>query len=374
VCAQQLFEVTGLRVAVMDPTGRGDERIFVEPFGPRLGGEWTQVVHGIDFSVAPGEVLAIVGESGSGKTLTTMGALGLLGPTAKVVAGTIRFRDLQLRPTRQLERSRAPRRFLPKRRPRRGERFMEELLDDDYREVLGTEIGVMFQDAVRSWAPAELIGIQAGEPLDEHTGLTTEMINERVLDALGEVQLPRARAFSSFRHELSQGQAQRAMLAAALVKAPALLVADEPLSGLDASVAASVLSLIRDMRDRRAMAMILVTHDLATVASLATRVIVMYLGRIVEEGPVEQIFASPRHPYTEGLLGSIPWAGSERLRPIRGSPPRITDAPADRCGFAPRCNHVTTECLAGVPDLDATGAGRAACVNKHLISLRGVRG
>lgn len=369
---QPIFEVRHLAVAVNDP-GAADNRpqrgVMVEPFGPALPYGWVEAVYDVSFEVAPGEVLAVVGESGSGKTLTVMGSLGLLGPGAKVSRGTVLFDGAQIRPTRALEkhRNRPWRRKVMKR-----ERFMEESLDDDWRRVMGTEVGVLFQNAIGGWNPVEIIGAQAGEALDEHTQLTLEEIKERVLDALGEVELPRVSKFISFPNELSRGQAQRAMLAAALVKGPRLLVADEPLTGLDAGVAASVLNVIREMQKKRQMAMIFVTHDLAQVASLATRVAIMYGGRIVEIGGIAEVFHNPQHPYTEGLLGALPRPGVRRLRPIEGDVPKITDVPMAECSLIPRCPYATEACAAGMPPLIPSASSEVACIRAHELKLQGI--
>lgn len=249
---------------------------------------------------------------------------------------------------------------------------MEESLDNDWRHIMGTEVGVLFQNAIGGWNPVEIIGDQAGEVLDEHTTLSLTEIEERVLDALGEVQLPQRSKFISFPSELSRGQAQRAMLAAALVKGPRLLVADEPLTGLDAGVAAAILKLIRDMQEQRGMAMIFVTHDLAQVAALADRVAVMYGGRIVETGPVEEMFHRPHHPYTAGLLGSIPRPGIRRLRPIEGEVPKITDVPNDRCALIPRCVYAEAVCETRVPPAISHEFGAAACFRTEDLQLPGI--
>ena len=370
-----LYEVRDLQIAVMDQDrwarGGTEDRIYVEPYGPYLAQGFVKAVRGVSFSLDRGEVLAIVGESGSGKSLTAMGALGLLAPGAAVTDGVVEFDGVRLRPTKQLDESRQ--KWWRRRRKRKRIRFMEELLDDDYREILGTRVGVLFQSPVESWTPAGLIGEQAGEALAEHTDLTQEEIVDRVLDALGETQLPKVRGYLSFRHELSRGQAQRAMLAAALVKAPDLLVADEPLSGLDAPVGNAVLELMRDMQQKRGMAMILITHDLATVASMADRVMVMYGGRIVEEGPVDEIFYRPTHPYTEGLLGSSPSMAADRLRPIAGDPPKLTDITDEGCTFAPRCPHAEQACLEGIPTLQPAANSMTACFRAGQITLEGVK-
>ncbi len=370
--SRPIFEVEHLAVAVNDveaAQGRSQEGVMVEPYGPMLPFGWVEAVPDVSFSISPGEVLAVVGESGSGKTLTVMGSLGLLGPGAAVVRGTVWFDGTRIRPTRYLEDKATRRR---RRRPRKKARFMEESLDSDWRHVMGTEVGVLFQNAIGGWNPVEIIGDQAGEVLDEHTTLSLTEIQDRVLDALGEVQLPQRSKFVSLPSELSRGQAQRAMLAAALVKGPQLLVADEPLTGLDAGVAAAILKLIRDMQEQRGMAMVFVTHDLAQVAALADRVAVMYGGRIVETGTVEEVFHRPHHPYTAGLLGSIPRPGISRLRPIEGEVPKITDVPHDRCALIPRCAYAAAICETGVPPAIGDRGGAAACFRAGDLQLRGI--
>ncbi|MCP3977037.1 MAG: ABC transporter ATP-binding protein [bacterium] len=366
-----LLEVENMRVAIQDP-GASAQSIHVEPYGPWLPDGWVVAIPNISFSVDPGEVLAIVGESGAGKSLSALGALGLLSAGSKVVDGTVRFDGVQLRPTRKLEKKRS--RWWRKRRERRYEQFMEELLDEGYRGVLGTRIGVLFQDAVASWAPTAMIGDQAGEVLREHTDMSENEIVDKVLDALGEVRLPKVSKYLSFRHELSRGQAQRAMIASVLIKGPDLLVADEPLSGLDAPVAAAVLDILRELKARRGLAMILITHDLATVAATADRVMVMYGGQVVEEGHVSEIFYRPQHPYTEGLLGSVPSISHKRLVSIEGAPPRIQDVPKAACAFAPRCGYAVEACRQGRPDLRPIAESLVACIRSDELDLAGVRG
>ena len=367
-----IFEVHNLGVAVNDFEAAGrrpQEGLMIEPYGPALPFGWVDAIVDVSFSVAPGEVLGIVGESGSGKTLSVMGSLGLLGAGAKVSRGTVLFDGQQIRPTRSLERQRSKK---WRRKVRKRERFLEELLDDEWRHIMGTEVGVLFQNALGGWNPVEIIGAQAGESLDEHTELSILEIQDRVLDALGEVQLPKQSKYLSFPNELSRGQAQRAMLAAALVKGPRLLVADEPLTGLDAGVAAAILKLIRDMQAKRQMAMIFITHDLAQVASLADRVAIMYGGRIVERGPVDRVFRNPRHPYTEGLLGALPRPGLDRLTPIEGDVPKLTDVPPAQCALAPRCPYAVARCSQELPLLVSSDGRDVACFRTEELELRGV--
>ncbi len=369
---QPIFEVRNLSVAVNDfdaAQNRLQKGVTVEPYGPALQYGWVQAIEDVSFQVSPGEVLAVVGESGSGKSLTVMGSLGLLGAGAKVSGGTVFFDGIQIRPTKTLEKRRQ-RRWRPKVMKR--ERFMEESVDPDWRKVMGTEVGVMFQNALGGWNPIEIIGNQAGEVLNEHYELSLKEIDAAVLDALGEVQLPKNSKFVAYPNELSRGQAQRAMLAAALVKGPRLLVADEPLTGLDASVAAAILNLIRQMQKKRKMAMIFVTHDLAQVASLANRVAIMYAGRIVEVGAVSEVFSNPQHPYTEGLLGALPRPGVRRLKPIEGDVLKITDAKPDRCSLIQRCPYSVDACATHLPPLAPSDSGEAACIRSSELALEGV--
>ena len=366
-----LLSIIGLRVAVPDNDRLDDpdaRPVLVEPYGPHLPAHYTEVVRRFDLSVAPGEVVGVVGESGSGKSLSLLGALGIQSTGAVTTAGIVEYDGVRLRPTQDLERRRT-KRFRRKIRKRFG--FMEELRDAGYRDVMGTEIGVLFQHPNESWNPVRDVGDQSGEVLDEHTDLTRDEIARRVEAALGEVKLPTG-ILAAFSHELSRGQAQRAMLASVLIKGPRLLIADEPTSGLDVQVAAAILDLLRDMQQKRNMAMVLITHNLATIASMADRVLVMYGGRVVEEGPVGTIFGAPRHPYTAGLLASIPGTG-RRLTPIPGTPPVITKIDDGSCAFAPRCEHAISLCFEATPPLTPTEDGAVACVRAGQLDLRGVR-
>lgn len=361
-----LFEVRGLGVAVFDEravAGAVGDGVWSEHDQRHLGPGWVRVIEDMSLSVEAGEVLAIVGESGSGKTLTVLGSFDLLGPGARILAGSVRFDGAKIYPLPRV-----------RRRLARIRRKTRRTKPDDrrWRATVGKQVGFLFQDAVGSWTPHPLIGVQAGEALGQHSDLSDAEIQRRVLEAFGEVKLPRAWRYASYAHELSRGEAQRAMLAAALVKSPRLLIADEPLSGLDASVARAVLDLISDLRQQHGMAMVLVTHDLATVASIADRVAVMYGGRIIEVASTSDIFHRPRHPYTDGLLGSIPWPGVDRLRPIEGDPPRLIDVRHDSCTFAPRCRYRIDACLAADPELAGTEARAVACFREADLTLPGV--
>jgi len=321
----RLYEVTGLGVDVDS------------------GGEWRSAVRDATFAVDEGEVLAMVGESGSGKSLMAIGAVDLLGPGAKVVEGTTNLAG----------------------------KALQEASETEWQTLVGLGIGVLFQDPIGSWDPLMVLGDQAGEVLAEHYEMSEDEIRERVADALGEVKLPGKRRFlSAFSTEVSRGEAQRAMLAATLLSSPRLLIADEPLSGLDPTVARSVLDIIEDLRRRRGMAMIIVTHDLGVVAAIADRVAVVYGGRIVEEGPVDLIFHQPKHPYTAGLLASLPALG-RRLEPIPGETPDIAWLDPG-CPFAPRCSYEIERCRDEVPDVRYTGGAAVRCVRGGELALKGV--
>ena len=371
-----LFEVNDLRVAVFD----ADRAVRDVPGPVTEGGEqlaagWVEVIPGVSFSVGEGEVLALIGESASGKSLALMGGFGLLAPGARVIGGEVRYAGHAFRPGGVLPD--------PERKRSRKERKMAGLSgtvvaeygDDEFARLIGTEVGFVFQNPIGSWTPTLVIGEQSGEALAYHSQLTSEEIEERVFDALGEVRLPKSRRlFNAYSHEMSRGMAQRAMLAAALTKAPRLLIADEPLNGLDPPVAASIMDLIKDMQAKRNMAMVIVTHDLAAVASLADRVAVLYGGEIVEEDSATGTYHHPHHPYTSGLIGSIPGVTPGRLRCIPGEAPRLVDIDHSRCVFVDRCSHATDVCGDVAPPLMSTGDRRVACHHAERLSLPGLRG
>jgi oligopeptide/dipeptide ABC transporter ATP-binding protein len=371
---RQLFEVRDLRVAVYD----SERAIHGEPgptseTGEELGDGWVEVLPGVTYGVDEGEVLAMIGESASGKSLALMGAFGLLAPGARVIGGSVRYRDHIFKPggspgDPSKERSRKERK-----QARLAGTVVADYTDAEWARVVGTEVGFMFQNPVGSWTPDHVIGAQAGEALAAHSDLTPEEIEARVYDALGEVRLPKSpRLFGAYRHQLSRGMAQRAMLAAALTKAPYLMIADEPLNGLDPSVAAAIMELVRDMQHRRGMAMVVVTHDLAAVASLADRVAVLYGGEIVEDAPVNDLYHHPRHPYSDGLVGSIPGVTPGRLRHIPGEAPRLVDIDHARCVFADRCAHVSNICRSDAPRMRTVGASEVACHHADELTLLGI--
>lgn len=289
-------------------------------------------VDGVSFCVAEGEALGLVGESGCGKTLTALSLVGLLPPGARVLPGSsVRFR---------------------------GEEFVGAG-PERLRRLRGAEIAVIFQEPGMALNPVSSVGRQVAEGLRHHRGLDRRAARARAAELLGEVGIPdpenRAR---SYPHELSGGMRQRVLIAMALACGPRLLVADEPTTALDATVRAQILDLLDRLRRERGLALLLITHDLASVAEVCDRVAVMYAGHLVETGEVADLFAAPAHPYTRGLLDSLPRvdAPGGRLRPIPGTVP----APGKRslaCRFADRCPRAWDRCRREAPPLLAVGAG-----------------
>ena len=362
----RFFEVEDLRIAVED------HQTPTSAHGGHLLDGWAEVIPRASYGVDEGQTLAIIGESSSGKSLMVLGAFGLLPAGTRVLGGTTTYRDLRFEPGGSADEPDRPLRRKDRKKLQRSGTVAADSTPE-WARVVGTEIGFLFQDPIAAWTPILEIGPQAGETLAAHTDLSDDEIRERVVDALGEVQLPKSsHMMQAFSSQLSRGMGQRAMLAAALVKAPSLLIADEPLSGLDVSVSAAILELIKDLNERRGMAMIIVTHDLAVVARVADRVAVVYGGRIVEEGPVDDTFHRPRHPYTSGLLGSIPALTAGRLRPIPGEQPPLTKIAGNRCAFASRCAFADDVCRAAEPPIRETPVGSVACHHASELSLPGI--
>ena len=323
-----LFSVEGLTIEIV----RGDSE------------QAQTVIRDVAFSLEPGEAVALVGESGSGKSLVALGSIDLLPPGARVVSGTTRFEGIEL----------------------------QELDEADWRRLVGMGIGVLLQDAIGSWDPTYIVGLQSGEVFEEHDEeMSIEEIRERVLKAFGEAQLPKRFLFGALAEDMSRGQAQRAMLATTMLTSTRILIADEPLSGLDVTTARAVLDLIDDLRRKRGMAMLLVTHDLAVVAGVADRVAVMYGGMIVEEADTSTLFRTPRHPYTSGLLRSVPGFGVTRLEPIPGESPNIWEI-LPGCPFAPRCAHAVDDCRRVRPDLRPIDGSQVACLRSDYLDLPGI--
>jgi len=286
-----------------------------------------QAVDGVSFELAAGEVLAVVGESGSGKSVTAMTLMGLTrSPNAKF-GGTAHYKGTEL----------------------------ISASEDELRRVRGAEVAMIFQDPMTSLNPVQKIGNQIVEQIQEHEGVPEQQARERTVELLERVGIPRAsERVDNYPHEFSGGMRQRVMIALALSCDPSVLIADEPTTALDVTIQAQILQRMRDLREETGAAVILVTHDLGVVADIADRIAVMYAGRIVEQGTLDEIFYDPQHPYTWGLLGSITRVDKprpERLPAIAGLPPSLANRPAG-CHFRPRCPHEFAQCTE-VPPLEA---------------------
>ena len=296
-------------------------------------------VNGISFDVTAGETLGIVGESGCGKSVTSLALLGILPRAGRVTTGRAVF----------------------------GGRNLLELDDEQLRKIRGREIAMIFQDPMSSLNPVLTIGRQIREPLETHLGLDQAKAERRAAELLDQVGIanPKLR-LKDYPHQFSGGMRQRAMIAMALACEPKLLIADEPTTALDVTIQAQILDLLRELVGERETALILITHDLGVVAGMCERVNVMYAGTIVESGRASQLFRQPRHPYTLGLLQSIPRLDTRErqpLQPIRGAP-RDMLSPPDYCPFAPRCPNAIATCVEHLPKLEPLGPGQeAACFN-----------
>ena len=278
-----------------------------------------RAVDGVSFDLAPGEVLAVVGESGCGKSVTAMTLMGLTRFPNAHFEGAAEYKGLEL----------------------------VGASDGQLQQVRGAEIAMIFQDPMTSLNPVMRVGDQIIEQIQEHEGIPDAQARERVIELLERVGIPRARdRIDSYPFEFSGGMRQRVMIALALSCNPSVLIADEPTTALDVTIQAQILRQIRSLRDETGAAVILVTHDLGVVADIADRIAVMYAGRIVEQGTLDQIFYDPQHPYTWGLLGSITRVDRvrpERLPAIAGLPPSLADRP-EGCHFRPRCPHEFAQC------------------------------
>ncbi|KFF82163.1 peptide ABC transporter ATP-binding protein [Pseudomonas syringae pv. syringae] len=313
----------------------------------RFAGAPANVVDGVSFSVKRGKTLAIVGESGCGKSVTSMGLMGLLPTTAKVGASDSLLIDEALLGMSE-----------------------ERLLD-----VRGNRMAMIFQEPMTSLNPVFTIGEQIAESVMRHQGLSDKAARQRALDMLEKVRVPDARQrLDAYPHELSGGMRQRAMIAMALANDPALIIADEPTTALDVTIQAQILSLIANLQTETGTAMILITHDLGVVAEVADEVMVMYAGRVVESGPVKTLFDDPQHPYTIGLMGSMPSIGPRegRLATINGRVPTPAEMPSG-CRFAGRCPFVIQQCRDERPPLLELSPGHfAACIRAPLEQHVGV--
>ncbi|POP77859.1 ABC transporter ATP-binding protein [Pseudomonas syringae] len=329
-------------------TENGDGTVLsISDLTVRFAGAPANVVDGVSFSVKRGKTLAIVGESGCGKSVTSMGLMGLLPTTAKVGASDSLLIDEALLGMSE-----------------------ERLLD-----VRGNRMAMIFQEPMTSLNPVFTIGEQIAESVMRHQGLSDKDARQRALDMLEKVRVPDARQrLDAYPHELSGGMRQRAMIAMALANDPALIIADEPTTALDVTIQAQILSLIANLQTETGTAMILITHDLGVVAEVADEVMVMYAGRVVESGPVKTLFDDPQHPYTIGLMGSMPSIGPRegRLATINGRVPTPAEMPGG-CRFAGRCPFVIQQCRDERPPLLELSPGHfAACIRAPLEQHVGV--
>ena len=294
-----------------------------------------QAVNNLSYSIAKGSVLGIVGESGCGKSVSSMSVLRLVSPPGKIVAGKILFEGKNLL----------------------------ELSEAQMRAIRGNQIALIPQDPMTSLNPVYTVGYQIMEAITLHQKVGQAEARKRAVSALEKVRIPKAAdRINDYPHQFSGGMRQRVMIAMALSCEPKLLIADEPTTALDVTVQAQILDLMREIQKAQGMAIMLITHDLGVVAEMCDKVVVMYAGSAVESAAVAEIFANPKHPYTVGLLESVPRPSSTRLKPIDGQPPSLIDLP-DTCRFAPRCPKAADICLKGMPALEPKAPGQyARCV------------
>lgn len=296
-----------------------------------------QAVRGVSFSVEQGKILGVVGESGSGKSVTSMSILRLLADTARIKSGEIQFEG----------------------------RDLTKLSLKEMRAIRGQKIAMIFQDPMSSLNPLIPVGKQVSEMMKiHHPKATKEELRARTLELFEQVRIPEPeKRYSAFPHEFSGGMRQRVMIAMALANKPDLLIADEPTTALDVTIQDQILKQLRGLQQKYGTSIIFITHDLGVVAELCDRVVVMYGGLIMEEADIDEIFARPLHPYTLGLLASIPGLNkdkAERLQSIPGSPPDMTNPPVG-CPFAPRCAYARNLCVAQRPPYVEVDGHRAMC-------------
>lgn len=282
-------------------------------------------VDGVSFTIGEGELIGLVGESGCGKSITALSVMRLISPAGKIVAGSIKFKGEEL----------------------------TTATDERLRQIRGNDIAMIFQDPMTSLNPVYTVGEQIAEALRLHRRLDKKAAWNGAIEAMREVSIPSPeRRVNDYPHQLSGGMRQRVMIAMALACDPELLIADEPTTALDVTIQAQILELLDELRCSRRLAVLLITHDLGVVAEVADRVCVMYTGRIVEESSVDELFEHPKHPYTQGLLRSVPkltevgTAKAERLQTIEGTVPSPTQLPPG-CHFAPRCEFRVERCTHG---------------------------
>ena len=302
---------------------------------------WLHAVDGVDLSIAAGETLGVVGESGCGKSVTAKTVMKLIDmPPGRIVAGQVLWQGRDLVP----------------------------LGPDEMRKIRAKEIAIIFQEPMTSLNPVYTIGEQIAESIRLHEGLSNKEAMNRAVEMLKLVRIPTPeRRIKDYPHQFSGGMRQRVMIAIALACNPKLLIADEPTTALDVTIQAQILDLMAELKERLGMAVMLITHAMGVVAETAQRVVVMYAGKVVEEASVEQLFARPRHPYTQGLIRSIPRIDTAathkvRLEAIPGTVPKLID-PAEGCRFAGRCKFVMPQCRTATPPLREVARGhKVACI------------
>jgi oligopeptide/dipeptide ABC transporter ATP-binding protein len=294
-----------------------------------------RAVDDVSFTLAEGEVLSLVGESGCGKSVTALSILRLVAPPGRIAGGEIYFEG----------------------------RNLLALREDEVRAIRGDDIAMIFQDPMTSLNPVFTVGEQIAEAIRLHRKVSKKEAWNQAVEGMRDVAIPAPEARAkTYPHEMSGGMRQRVMIAMALACDPKLLIADEPTTALDVTIQAQILDLLNELREKRNLALLLITHDLGVVAETADRVAVMYAGKIVEQAPVKELFHRPRHPYTEGLLRAVPRldesgeARKRRLQTIEGVVPNPLDLPPG-CRFAPRCEHARETCRAGEPPLLDLGVG-----------------
>jgi oligopeptide transport system ATP-binding protein len=295
-------------------------------------------VRGVTFNLKKGEALAIVGESGCGKSVTSQAIMRLIAtPPGEIKKGSSIIFD--------------------------GKTDIAKLTDKQMEDIRGSEMGMIFQDPMTSLNPTMKIGRQIAEGLIKHQGLSKQAARERAIEMLRLVGIPNPEGrVDNYPHQFSGGMRQRVMIAIALACNPKLLIADEPTTALDVTIQAQILDLMRDLQEKTGASIILITHDLGVVADIAQRVVVMYAGKVVEQGTVDDIFYNPQHPYTWGLMRSVPRLDhddNKELIPIEGTPPDLI-APPKGCAFAARCPYAMEVCLEQDPDVSKVNAGHSA--------------
>lgn len=299
--------------------------------------DWITAVNGVSFNVNAGEIVGLVGESGCGKSVTSLSVMRLHNERLTKISGSIKF----------------------------GGKEVLDLTTSEMQSMRGNEMSMIFQEPMSALDPIMRIEDQLAEAISLHnSNMSKAEIHERCVNALKLVGIPEPEmTLRNYPHELSGGMCQRVMIAMAMSCEPKLLIADEPTTALDVTIQAQILALMEDIRNRRNTGILLITHDLGVVAETCSRVIVMYAGNIVEEAPVKELFANPQHPYTEGLIASVPRLGKRlhRLPSIPGSVPDLSVMP-EGCRFAPRCKYAQDSCKQKLPELQTVAEGhRCAC-------------